>query len=61
MKIKTSERHKINRGRLEQIDRDNEKKKRKDSIRKARKNKQLIHEFENAQINKFLDDDDSSY
>lgn len=59
MKIKNNERHKINKGRLEQLDRENGKKKRKEKIREARRNKQLIHDFESAQINKFLEDDDN--
>lgn len=59
MKIKNNERHKINKGRLEQLDRENGKRKRKEKIREARKNKQLIHDFESAQINKFLEDDDN--
>lgn len=59
MKIKNNERHKVNRGRMERIDRDNDKKKRKEKIREARRNKQLIHDFETTQINKFLEDDDN--
>lgn len=59
MKIKNNERHKINKGRLERLERDNGKKKRKEKIREARRNKQMIHEFETAQMNKLLDDDDS--
>lgn len=59
MKIKNNERHKINKGRMNMIDRDNDKKKRKEKIREARRNKQIIHDFETAQINKFLEDDDN--
>lgn len=59
MKIKNNERHKINKGKLDRIERDNGKKKRKEKIREARRNKQIIHDFEAAQMNKLLDDDDS--
>lgn len=59
MKIKNNERHKMNKGKLDRIERDNGKKKRKEKIREARRNKQIIHDFETAQMNKLLDDDDS--
>lgn len=46
MKIKNNERHKINSGKLARLERDQSKDKRKKEIRNARKNKQLIHDFE---------------
>lgn len=46
MKIKNNERHKMNSGKLARLERDLSKDKRKKEIRNARKNKQLIHDFE---------------
>lgn len=58
MKIKNNEKHRMNSGKLSRIERENSKDKRKMEIRKARKNKQLIQEFENRN-SMFADEDDN--
>lgn len=58
MKIKNNERHKMNRGKLERVERDNNKIKHKNEIKKARKNKYEVHEFEMNQFQDYLDSQD---
>ncbi len=52
MKIKNNEKHKINKGKLNKVERDNSKKKMKMKIKESRKNKQIEHDF----ANQFMDD-----
>ena len=58
MRIKNTEKHKYNKGKIRVVERDNEKRKRKDKIKEARKNKKIIQDFENLNINQYLEEGD---